>query len=37
MDPHVPPTKMISLTVHPALSPSASFATVSRLLTRTSC
>jgi len=36
-DPHVPPTKMISLTVHPAFSPFASFATVSRLLTRTSC
>ena len=36
-DPHVPPTKIISLTFHPSFSPSAYPATFSRLLTRTSC
>jgi hypothetical protein len=36
-DPHVPPTKIISLIFHPLFSPTASPATFSRLLTRTSC
>jgi hypothetical protein len=33
----VPPTKIISFIFHPLFSPSASSATFSRLLTRTSC
>jgi hypothetical protein len=36
-DPHVPLTKTISLILHPPFSPSTSPATLSRLLTRTSC
>jgi hypothetical protein len=36
-DPHVPPTKIISLIFQPPFSPSASLATLSRLLMRISC
>ena len=36
-EPHVPPTKIISFIFQPLFSPSASSATFSRLLTRTSC